>query len=292
MTLHPGTGALAVERLEPRDLADLLLFLEEDPVQHVYWIALALRDALSRPRDEVWAARRNGRILAIVHLAGGSGAVLPLGADRAALDRLAQQAWLRRPLLPHRAQVIGPRRAVSRFVAAFAAGGAEPRLTRDQTYMALVRGALPPFERVRDLRPARPPDFALVFESGARLRAEELQEDPRRVDAAAYARRVDDECRDGFTWIWPDNEGLRFRASVSAQTADAVQIAGVYTPPERRRRGFARRGLSELCLRLFDRSKVACLFVNDFNEPAIALYRSMGFESVADWASAFYDTLG
>jgi hypothetical protein len=88
-----------------------------------------------------------------------------------------------------------------------------------------------------------------------------------------------------------DRAGLCFRASVSAITADAAQIAGVYTPAERRNRGYARRGLSELCTRLFERTRGACLFVNDFNAPALALYDRMGFRPTAEWASAFYDAM-
>jgi predicted GNAT family acetyltransferase len=83
---------------------------------------------------------------------------------------------------------------------------------------------------------------------------------------------------------------LCFRASVSAATADAAQVSGVYTPPARRGQGYATRGLAELCRRLLARSHHACLFVNDFNQPALALYRRLGFRSISDWASAFYAT--
>src|SRR5206468_1897081 len=123
-------------------------------------------------------------------------------------------------------------------------------------------GTLPVFERLPALRPAEPGDFDLVHESGALLRLEELEEDPRATDPEAYRRRVVDECRDGHTWVWLDGEGLCFRASVSAITADAAQISGVFTPVARRRRGLAGRGLAELCARLFERCRAACLFVN------------------------------
>ena len=42
------------------------------------------------------------------------------------------------------------------------------------------------------------------------------------------------------------------------------------------------------CRRLFERSRNVCLFVNDFNASALAVYRRMGFRELADWASAFY----
>jgi hypothetical protein len=289
MSVHDRTGSLRVERLGPGELIPVFAFLDRDPVLNVYLVALVLRDALAQPRDEFWAAWRGGEIAALLHLGGQSGAVLPLGEDVAALEGLADRAVERREALPRRFQVIGPRPAVRTFVQRFADVGLTPRMSRPQTYMALARDRLPRFARLPQLRPAGREDYALVYDSGARLRAEELEEDPRDVDPGQYARRVEDECRDGYTYLWVEDGGLNFRASVSARTADAAQVSGVYTPADRRNRGLARRALAELCARLFEQSLHACLFVNDFNAPAIALYRRLGFEVRAEWGSAFFD---
>lgn len=289
MTTRPEAETPTVQRLGPPDLVELFGFLDRDPVLNVYLLALTLRDALARPQEEVWAARRGEELAAVVQLGGPSGAVLPVGADGPALDLLAEETLRRRALLPRRIQVVGTRTAVDPFVRRFAAAGIHPRLHRMQVYMALDPGRLPSFERLPELRVATASDYDVLFESGAELRAEELEEDPRSGDASAYARRVGEEARDGSTWLWMTGGVLRFRASVSALTADAAQIAGVYTPAPLRNRGFARRALSELCVRLTGRTRGICLFVNDFNAPALALYRRMGFESTAEWASAFYD---
>jgi predicted GNAT family acetyltransferase len=155
--------------------------------------------------------------------------------------------------------------------------------------MAVERGQLPSFTPVPALAPAVPEDVSMLYETGAELRAEELEEDPRRVDAAGYRRRVEEEARDGHTFLWKDAEGLRFRASVSAITADAAQVSGVFTPRERRRQGFATLGLAELCGQLLERSRAVCLFVNLNNAPALALYRRLGFSDRSAWRSLFYD---
>ena len=52
----------------------------------------------------------------------------------------------------------------------------------------------------------------MLYESGARLRAEELEEDPREGDDTAYRRRVEEESRDGSTFLWIAGGELRFRA--------------------------------------------------------------------------------
>lgn len=289
MALGFGASAFTVERLGPSDLPDLFAFLDEDPVLNVYLGALAARDALARPNDPFWAARRDGRIAAVLYTGGASGALLPAGEDPDALEALAAALARRLDSLPRRVQLIGPAAAVERLAPHLDRAGWLARLRRAQRYLVLERAALPPFERVPELRPARPEDLAVLYQSGAELRLEELHEDPRITDGAAYARRVEEESRDQHTWLWLDARGLRFRASVSAVTGDAAQISGVFTPAARRRKGYAARGLSELCARLFERCPAVCLFVNDINTPALALYDALGFRRRADWASVFYD---
>lgn len=288
MSLHEDTRTVAIDRLGPDDLVETFAFLDRDPVVNVYLVALALRDGLAHPRDAFWGARREGEITSLLYLGPQSGAVLPVGDDPAGLRLLAEVARERLSALPRRFQVIGPRAAAAPFVECFAAAGLTPRLARPQTYMAVARAGFARTDRMPELRPAAPEDAAAVFESGVSLRIEELEEDPRQADPLAYARRVEEECRDGHTYVWREDGELRFRASVSAVTGDAAQISGVYTPPALRNRGIAQRGVGELCERLFERSRAACLFVNDVNAPALTVYRKLGFAARAAWFSAFY----
>jgi len=288
MSSHPDLHAVTTERAGYDDLLEVFGWLDRDPVLNVYPSALVLRDGLGVPRDEYWIARRWGTLVGLLYLGGASGAVLPMGDDGPALAALADRAATRLAALPRRFQVVGRRAAVATVVERLREDRLEPRLHRPQTYMALERGGLAPLEPLPELRPARPEDHEIVYHSGADLRAEELEEDPRHVDPDAYAQRVTDECRDGYTYVWVEDGTLRFRASLSALTADAVQIAGVFTPPPWRNRGFARRGVAELCARLFERTRAVALFVNDSNAPAIAVYRRLGFLDSAEWGSAFY----
>jgi uncharacterized protein len=288
---HPtDSAAVIVERAGYPEMVEVFGWLDCDPVVNAYLVALVLRDGLSAPHDEYWVARRRGVLAGLVCLGGSSGAVLPVGGDPAALSALAERVAERLVVVPRRFQVVGPRAAVAAVVTRLREAGLAPRLELAQTYMSVERGGLPPFERLAELRPVRPEDYELVHRTGAELRAEELGEDPRRADPEDYARRVEGECRQGYTYLWLEDGALRFRASLSALTADAVQISGVFVPPEHRNRGLARRGLAELCTRLFARTRAACLFVNDSNTPAIAVYLRLGFRPCARWASAFFDS--
>jgi ribosomal protein S18 acetylase RimI-like enzyme len=288
MTLDHTTGALSLDPLGPNDLVEVFGFLDRDPVLNVYLLALVLRDGLASPRDEFWVVRREGEIAALLHLGGQSGAVLPVGSHRGALRMVSDHLVRRLEFLPRRFQIIGPSPAADILIDRLESEGIPARIRRRQVYMSLEPARMAQFERIPSLRRATREDLSIVYESGAQLRAEELEEDPRTTDAAGYARRSEEECRDGYTYVWVDEQGLCFRASVSALTADAAQVSGVYTPADRRNQGIARRGLSELCQRLFERSRSVCLFVNDFNLPAIAVYRRIGFQDLSGWASAFY----
>ena len=292
MALHPGIGGAVLDRLGPRDVPEVLSFLEDDPVLHVYLIALVLRDALARPNDVWWGARRNGRLSALLYVGVNSGAVLPTGTDFESLAQLGARAARELAERPGRVQLIGPRAAVAAVRERFPGDGLTLRLERTQVYFSLTHAPGTAGELCPELRTARREDYAFLYHAGAELRTEELLEDPREVDPVAYARRVEEECRDGWTWVLRDARGLCFRAGISALTPDAAQVSGVYVPPLLRGQGIARRALGELCARLRLRTRHVCLFVNDFNEPALALYRTLGFVPIADWASAFYVRYG
>ena len=300
MALHPGIGTPVLDRLGPRDVPEVLSFLEDEPVLNVYLIALVLRDALARPHDSWWGARREGRLTALLYVGAHSGAVLPAGDDLEAHRALGRLALEEHPPVPSRLQLIGPRAAVAALREHFPGPDSSARLERAQVYLVLDRSAAARLAAPRpaaagtpagptpELRTARREDYAFLYHAGADLRTEELLEDPRVVDPVAFARRVEEECRDGWTWVLRDARGLCFRAGVSALTSEAAQISGVYVPTSLRGQGIATRALGELCVRLLQRSRVVCLFVNDFNEPALKLYRRLGFRELSPWASVFF----
>lgn len=287
MAVMPQADSARVERLGPHSMIEVTRFLDRDPVLNVFLQAVVLRDALAHPRDEFWGLRRGDELTALVFLGVDSGLIAPVGDDAEALATLAQWAGTRATRLPRRRHLVGARATLEAFEPEFTRLLPPPRLVRDQLYL-VMRSRSMGAHRLPELRPAEPGDEALLFESGVALRKEELDEDPLRVDALAYRRHVQTECRQGTTFVWRRGDELCFRATIGALSAVVAQISAVYTAPALRNRGIGTRGVGELCHRLFERVDHVSLFVNEFNAPALAVYRKLGFRLHAPWRSLFW----
>ena len=72
--------------------------------------------------------------------------------------------------------------------------------------------------------------------------------------------------------------------SFNAVIAEAVQVGGVYTPPQWRGRGYARTAVAASLLAVRAKgSQKAILFTGDDNIAAIKTYRALGFRLVDDF---------
>ncbi len=80
-----------------------------------------------------------------------------------------------------------------------------------------------------------------------------------------------------------------FKAEIGAVTPHACQVQGVWVRPELRGRGLAVAGMSAVvqeALRTI--APVVSLYVNDFNAPARAVYRKVGFTERATLTSILF----
>ncbi len=114
------------------------------------------------------------------------------------------------------------------------------------------------------------------------LGAEETPElrDQCRTDMESSIER-------GDTWVLEDleEEGDELVASTSfnATTREAVQVGGVWTPPESRGRGYGRAAVAASLLDARDEGvERAILFTGDDNVPAIRAYAALGFQRIGD----------
>jgi predicted GNAT family acetyltransferase len=89
--------------------------------------------------------------------------------------------------------------------------------------------------------------------------------------------------RDGRTWVLEEAGEVVFKADISAQYSGGAQIEGVFTRPEARGRGFARRGVAAISAELLRTSEFVTLHVDRENEPALRAYERAGFRTHSEF---------
>jgi RimJ/RimL family protein N-acetyltransferase len=249
----------AVDRTVSPTLEQVLAFCAEEPVERVF-----LEDIARRGIGRFSAvAREGGRLDALCHVGAN---VVPSGSGCGAFADAATLGSAR--------MVIGEQRAVSELWEAARRRMPRPRDDRPGQPVYALRESPPAGET--GLRAARLLDLELLVPACAEAHREEIGVDPLERDAEGFHWRTRQQIDEGRSWLWIEGGVIRFKAEASAWTPSAVQLQQVWVDPQARRRGYARRALSDLCRLLLERVPAVCLFVRPENAPALRLYDSIG----------------
>jgi ribosomal protein S18 acetylase RimI-like enzyme len=254
-----GWNDPAVPETVSPTLDQVLAFCAEEPVERVF-----LEDIARRGLGRFSAvAEDDGRLRALCHVGAN---VVPSGDGCAAFADAAAHGGAR--------MVIGEERAVGELWEAAAHTMPRPRDDRPGQPVYALREPPPPGET--GIRPARLFDLALLVPACAEAHREEIGVDPLERDAEGFRWRTRQQIEEGRSWVWLEEGVIRFKAEASAWTPAAVQLQQVWVDPQARRRGYARRALSDLCRLLLAHVPAVCLFVRPENAPALRLYDSIG----------------
>ncbi|MCC6621794.1 MAG: GNAT family N-acetyltransferase [Deltaproteobacteria bacterium] len=276
---RPEPGRFSLSRLGPGDEAELVRFLARHPSDNAYFIGQVERGALD---DELIAGTLVGvyRRRELVGAAClGSNLVLsrPLpDACMADLARASHEAgWLLRV-------VVGEDDVVARFMRHLGTSAGPIALERaGQLLFEVDRDHIARDARSAELRPAQPHELDTLMECDLAMVREELGMDPFSADWSGFKRGWYRRVMEWRAWVvGPLGGPIRFKVDQAAVSPLVVQLAGVWTRPEERGRGLARRALGEMCHLLLREAPRVCLYVHPDNEPAVRLYRSLGFRQV------------
>ena len=126
-----------------------------------------------------------------------------------------------------------------------------------------------------------------IVPHSARMIAGEVGGDPRDANADFRGRTARIVER-GWWWRYRVDGALAFQCNVGSAAFGTAQLQGVWTPPEMRGHGYATRALGAICDRLLDEYATLCLYVNDFNTSAIALYERVGFARIGEFQTVLF----
>jgi GNAT superfamily N-acetyltransferase len=257
-------------RLVEPDLAAILDFCAEDPVERVF-----LEDVARRRLGRFAAVEEGGRLTALCHLGAN---VVPSGRDCGVFAERARKGKAR--------MIIGEEGAVGALWAEAEAKLPRPRDDRPGQPVYVLEE--PPAAAGTGLRPATLADLDLLVRACAAAHREEIGIDPLARDPHGFRWRTRAQIEDGRSWLWREGDTILFKAEASAWTPSAVQLQQVWTDPEARGQGNARAALRDLCLLLLERVPTVCLFVRPENAPALRLYEAIGMRHTLDYRSLLF----
>lgn len=132
-------------------------------------------------------------------------------------------------------------------------------------------------------------DFRQLLPACAAMFEEELGYSPLQHGEAQYRARVDWLISSGFALVEADAAGrILFKAELGVVTPQATQIQGVWMNPDRRGLGLAASRMSDVARLALGVAPVVSLYVNDFNERALATYQRVGFEQTDEFATVLF----
>ncbi|MBV8067478.1 MAG: GNAT family N-acetyltransferase [Candidatus Eremiobacteraeota bacterium] len=260
--------------------ARALTYLSRSPYLNVFLKHVLLHDPEAPARKNVAVALADERVIGVAYC----GRQLAIAAEPEAIAAFGE--YVKR----HRGErmILGQRDTVRAFWEAVRKWHVPPRLVRDrQLVMAIDRPRLRPYERSTNVRHARIDEWSAVADGSAEMIRHELAYDPR-LRSPEFAEGIRQMIERELWWIGETNGRLCFFCNVGPWCDRTVQLQGIWSPPAMRGRGLATASLAAICDRLLDASPTLSLYVNDFNEAAIALYRRVGFEHVGDFQTILF----
>jgi len=271
--------------LNDRDLDEVLEICDRDAVTNVF-VSSRVHAAGVEPGRlgaQLWGYMESGRVTSLCY----SGAnMVPVAATPAAVAAFAERARLQGRRC---SSIVGPADAVQELWSLLSPYWGRPREVRaSQPVMAI---SSPPLAAPDPLvRLVRPDELNTLLPASVAMFTEEVGVSPVGPDGgAAYRARVSELIRAGRSYARISGGQVVFKAEIGAVTPLACQVQGVWVPPELRGRGHAAGGMAAVVTHaLRSVAPVVSLYVNDFNAPARAAYRRVGFTEAGTFMSVLF----
>jgi predicted GNAT family acetyltransferase len=272
--------------LDGSDLDDALGVLARDPVSNVF-VASRVHAAGLEPwrlGGEVWGYFVDGVLDSLCY----SGAnLVPVSAGPEAVRVFAERA---RRQGRRCSSIVGPAAAACRLWALLERDWGPAREVRSNQPLMAIGAPSVTVAPDDSVRRVRPDELDVLMPACVAMFTEEVGVSPLACDGGAmYRTRVSELINGGRAYARIENGQVVFKAEIGAVSPYACQVQGVWVTPERRGQGISLGGMAAVVRHaLRDFAPVVSLYVNDYNRPAWAAYRHVGFAEVGTFASVLF----
>ncbi len=293
---RPGRYAWRVLRTKPsrssplrllsdRDRGQVIELCDRDPVVNVF-VGARVREAGLDPvrlGGQMWGYQPGDQLTSLCYVGAN---LVPVSATPEAIAAFGARA---RALGRRCSSIVGLAADVHDLWGLLAPYWGRPREIRAAQPVMAISGppAVAPDPLVRRVRPD---ELGILLPASIAMFTEEVGVSPLGADGGrAYRARVSELIAAGRAFARIANGQVVFKAEIGSVTPRACQVQGVWVRPELRGRGLAEAGMAALVTEaLRTVAPVVSLYVNDFNLPARAAYRRVGFTEVATFASVLF----
>ncbi|WP_448317975.1 GNAT family N-acetyltransferase [Streptomyces sp. CO7] len=273
--------------LEPGDLDAALAVLDREPVANAF-VAARVRIAGLDPwrlGGEMWGWYEDG-ILTSLCYAGAN--LVPICATTRAVRAFADRA---RRAGRRCSSIVGPAGPTAELWRLLEPHWGPARDVRARQPLMVTDRMPDDVEPDPKVRRIRKDEMETILPACVAMFTEEVGVSPLAGDGGLlYQARVAELVATGRSFAHVDDAGkVVFKAEIGAATPQACQIQGVWVAPEYRGKGHAAPGMAAvLRYALRDVAPVVSLYVNDFNAPARATYRRVGFHETGTFMSVLF----
>jgi uncharacterized protein len=274
-----------VRLLDERDRNAVLAICDRDPVTNVFVGSRvrALGLAPGRLGAQLWGHTSNGRLDSLCY----SGAnLVPVAATPDAIAAFAERALRQGRRC---SSVVGPSTDIQPLWGLLRPHWGPAREVRPvQPVLAMAGSPLVPADPL--VRRVRLHEADILWPACVAMFTEEVGVSPTAGDGgASYRARMEQLIRVGRAFARIEDGQVIFKAEIGAVTPQACQIQGVWVNPEFRGRGLAAPGMAAVVAEAEATiAPLVSLYVNDFNLPARAAYKRVGFTDAGRFMSVLF----
>jgi uncharacterized protein len=277
--------------LDDADLPAALDLCARLPVESVLAasrLEAARTTGIAASGGQLWGFERDGALQALCWSGANLVPVVPVGVEGAV------EAFAALALAQGRrcSSIVGESHAALRLWTLLSGAWSRPREVRGNQ-PSLVIDHDPLVEPDPFVRHSRPSEYDLVLPACVRMFAEEVGYSPASGPQGPYEQRVRSLVaeRRSFIRLAHGTHGaeVAFKAELGAVAAGVAQVQGVWVAPPFRGRRLSESGMAAVVVTT--RAEVAptvSLYVNDYNAPALAAYRRVGFRQAGTYATVLF----